>query len=205
MLLIIIILIPELSKLHLYYPDTVVSTSFIVWHILILLYCPNWFSSLPLNCKYSVPSETELSSVKHFLSTTRHVLWEVDHKDSWVPKNWCCQIVVLGKTLESPLDSKEIQPVNPKENQPWILVGRTGAKAEAPVFWLPDAKSQLIGKDPDAEKDWGQEEKGATEDEVIGWHHWLNGHEFEQTLGDSEEKGSLVCCSSWGRKQSGTT
>ena len=200
MLLIIIILIPEWGKFHLYYPDKVVSTCFILWHILTPLYSPNWFSSLPLNCKYPVLSETELSSVKHFLSITRHVLWELDHKDSWVLKNWCFQTVVLGKTLESPLDSKEIQPVNPKESQPWIFVGRTGAEAEAPVIWPPDVKSQLIGKDPDAEKDWGQEEKRVTEDEVIGWHHWLNGHEFEQTLRDSEEQGSLVCCSSWGRR-----
>ena len=106
-----------------------------------------------------------------------------------------------GKTLERPLDCKEIQPVNPKGNQSWIFIGRTNAKAEVPILWPPDVKSWLIGKDPNVRKDWGQEEKGATEDEMVGWHHRLNGHEFEQTLGDSEGQGSLVCCSSWGRKQ----
>ena len=107
--------------------------------------------------------------------------WELDHKEGWVPKNWCFQIVLLEKILESPLDCKEIKPVNPKGNQPWIFTGRTDAEAEAPVLWPPDAKSQLNGKDPDAGKDWRQEDKGMTEDEVVGWHHWLNGHESEQT------------------------
>ena len=110
--------------------------------------------------------------------------------------------VVLEKTLESCLNSKEIKPVNSKGNQPWIVTGRT--EAEAPIFWPPDAKSQLTGKDPDAGKVWGQEEKGATEDETVGWHHWLNGHEFWQTLGDGEGQGSLACCSPWGHKESGT-
>ena len=105
------------------------------------------------------------------------------------------QTVVLEKTLESPLDCKEIKPVNPKGNQPWIFIGRTDAKAEAPILWLPEVKSQLIGKDPDIGKDWRQEEKGAAEDEMVGWHHWLNGHEFEQTQGDGEGQGSLACCS----------
>ena len=108
--------------------------------------------------------------------------------------------VVLEKTLESPLDSKEIKPVNPKRNQSWICIGRTDAEAEAPILWSPQVKSQFIGKDPDAGKDWEQEEKGATEDELVGWHHWLNGHEFEQTLGDSKGQGSMVCFSSWGRR-----
>ena len=94
--------------------------------------------------------------------------------------------MVLEKSLESPFDSKEIKLVNPKGNQPWIFIGRTDTEAEAPIFWLPDVKNWLICKDPDAGKNWGQEEKGATEDEMVGWHHWLNGHEFEQTLGDSE-------------------
>ena len=110
--------------------------------------------------------------------------------------------MVLEKPLESFLDSKEIKPVNPKGNQPWIFIGRTDAEAEAPIFWPPDEKSQLIGKDPDAGKDWRQEEKGTTEDEMVGWQHQLNGHEFEQTLGDSERQGSLACCSPWGHKQS---
>ena len=104
------------------------------------------------------------------------------------------------KTLESPLNSKEIQPVHPKGNQSWIFIGRTEAEAEAPILWPPDAKSQLTGKDPDVRKDWGREEKGVTEDEMVGWHHRLSGHEFEQTLGDSEGQGSLVCCSPWGHK-----
>ena len=109
--------------------------------------------------------------------------WELDYKEGWVPKNWCFQIVVLEKILESPLDCREIKLVNPKGSQLWIFTGRTDAEAEAPILWLPDARSWLIGKDPDAGKDWGQEEKGMTEDEMVGWHHWLNGHEFEQALG----------------------
>ena len=113
--------------------------------------------------------------------------------------------VVLEKTLESPLDCKEIQPVNPKGNQPWILIGRTDAEAETPIIWPPDAKSQLIRKDPNAGKDWRWEEKGTTEDEVVKWHHWLNGQEFEQTPGNGEGQGSLTCCSPWGRKELDTT
>ena len=104
--------------------------------------------------------------------------WELDHKESWALKNWCFWTVVLEKTLESPLDRKEIQPVNPKGNQSWIFIGRTDAEAEAPVPWPPDAKSWLIGKDPDAGNDWRQEKKGTTEDEMVGCHHRLNGHEF---------------------------
>ena len=106
-------------------------------------------------------------------------MWELDYKESWSPKNWCFWTVVLEKTLESPLDCKEIKPVNPKGNQPWILIGETDAEAEVPVLWPPGVKSQLIEKDPDAGKDWGQEEKGVTEDEMVGWHRWLNGQEFE--------------------------
>ena len=121
--------------------------------------------------------------------------WELNHKESWVPKNWRFRTVVLEKTLESPLDCKELKPVNAKLNQPWIFIGRTDA--EAPIFWPPDAKSPLFGKDPDAGKDWGQEGKGVIEDEMIGWHHRLYGHEFEQALGDGEGQGRLVCCSPW--------
>ena len=113
-------------------------------------------------------------------------------------------LLVLEKILESPLDSKEIQPISRKGNQPWIFTGWTDADTEAPILWPPDAKSQLIGKDPDAGKDWGQEQKGVTMDEIVRWHHQLNEHEFEQTLGDSVEQGSLVCCSPWGRKESDT-
>ena len=104
---------------------------------------------------------------------------ELDHKEIWVPRNWCFQIVVLEKTVESPLDGKEIKPVNPKENEPWIFIGRTDAEAETPRVWPPDAKNGLIEKDPDAGKDWRQEEKGVIEDEMVEWHHQLNGHEFE--------------------------
>ena len=117
---------------------------------------------------------------------------------SWVPKNWCFQIVVLEKTLESPLDCKEVKPVNPKGNQPQIIIGRTDAKAETPILWPRDMKSSLTEKDPDAGENWRQEEKGTTEDKMVGWHHWLDGHEFEQTLEDGKGQGSLVCCSPWG-------
>ena len=121
------------------------------------------------------------------------------HKESWAPKNWCFETMMLEKTLESPLDCKEIKAVNPKGNQPWIFTEMTDV--EAPIIWPPDAKSRLIGKDPDARKDWGQEEKGLTEDEIVWWHHWLSGHEFEQTLGDSEGQRSLACYSPWGHKE----
>ena len=132
-------------------------------------------------------------------------MWELDHKEGWASKNCCFWTAVLEKTLESPLDSKEVKPVHPKGNPPWIVIGRTDAEAKAPIPWPPDAKSRLIGKDPDAGKDWGQEEKGTTEDEMVGWHHLLNGCEFEQTLGNSEGQGSLGCCSLWGHKESDTT
>ena len=139
----------------------------------------------------------------HGFSSSHVQMWQLNHKEGWVPKNGFCRIVVLEKTLESALDCKEIQPVNAKENQPWI--GRTDAEAEAPVLWPPDVKSWLIWKDPDAGKDWGKEEKGAAEDEMVGLHHWLDGHEFEQTLGDSEGQGSLMYCSPWGCKESDKT
>ena len=126
-------------------------------------------------------------------------MWELDYKVSWALKNWCFWIVVLEKTLESPLDCKEIKPINLKGNQSWIFIGRTDAKAEIPIFWPPDAKSWLIGKDPDAGKDWRQEEKGTIEDEMVGWHHRLNGHEFESS-GVGDGQGSLLCCSPWGHR-----
>ena len=106
-------------------------------------------------------------------------MWALDYNESWVQKNWCFCIVVLEKTLESPLDSKEIQPVHPNGNKSWIYIGRTDAEAETPILWLPDVMSWLIWKDPDAGKYWRQEEKGKTEDKMVGWHHWLNGHKFE--------------------------
>ena len=112
---------------------------------------------------------------------------------------------MLEKTLENPLDHKEIQPVHPKENQSWIIIGRTDAEAETPILLPPDAKNWLIGKDPDAGKDWRQEEKGMTEDEMVGWHYWLDGHEFEQAPGFGDGQGGLSCCSPWGCKESNMT
>ena len=120
-------------------------------------------------------------------------------------KNWCFWTVVLEKTLQSPLDCKEIQPVHSKGDQPWVFFGRTDAKAETPILWPPHAKSWLIGKDSDAGRDWGQEEKGMTEDEIVGWHHRLDGHEFEWTPGVGDGQGGLACCDSWGRKESDRT
>ena len=112
-------------------------------------------------------------------------------------EEWCFWTVVLEKTLESPLDCKEIQPVHPKGDNSWVFIGRTDAEAETPILWPPDAKSWLVWKDPDAGKDWNQEEKGVTEDEMVGWHHWLDGHEFEQALGVGDGQGGLLCCSPW--------
>ena len=116
---------------------------------------------------------------------------------SWALKNWCFWTVVLKKTLTCPLDCKEIQPVHPKGDQSWVFTGKTDVEAETPMLWPPHGKSWLIGKDPDAGRDWGQEEKGMTEDEMAGWHHWLDGHEFEWTLGDGDGQGGLACCNSW--------
>ena len=132
-------------------------------------------------------------------------MWELDYKESWAWKNWCFWTVVLEKTLESPLDCKVLQPVNPKGNQSWIFIGRTDAEAEALILWPPHAKSWLIGKDPDAGRDWGQEEKGTTEDEMAGWHHWLYGRESEWTPGVGDGQGGLACYDSWGHKESDTT
>ena len=132
-------------------------------------------------------------------------MWELDYKESWAQKNWCFWTVVLEKTLESPLDCKEVQPVHPKGNQSWVLIGRTDLEAETPILWPHDTKSWLIWKDPDVGKDWRQEEKGTTEDEMVGWHHRLNGPEFGWTLGVGDGQGGLVCCGSWGRKESDTT
>ena len=160
---------------------------------------------------HSLPTELSGKRIKkqrHYFANKVHKvkashvwMWELGHKEGWAPKNWCFWTVVLEKTLESPLDNKQIKPVNSKENQFWIFTGRTDAEAEAPVLWPPLAKSQLIGKDPDAGKDWRQEEKGTTEDEMVGWHHRLDGHGFKQAPGDSEGQGSLTCCSPWGHKK----
>ena len=169
----------------------------------------------PWKKSYDIPKQHLKKQSHHFADkapysqiygfSTGHVqMWELDHKEGWVPKYWCSQIVALEKTLESPLYCKEIKPVHPKGNQPWIFIGRTDAEAETPIFWPPGVKNWLIGKDPDAGKDWRQEEKGTT-DQMVGWHYWLNGHEFEQSLGDSEGQGKLVCCSPWDLKESDMT
>ena len=131
-------------------------------------------------------------------------MWELDCEEGWVPKNWCFWAVVLEKTLESPLDCKEIQLVH-SEDQPWDFFGRNDAKAETPVLWPPHVKSWLIGKDSDAGRDWGQDEKWMTEDEMAGWHHWLDGRESQWTPGVDDGQGGLACCDSWGHKESDTT
>ena len=127
------------------------------------------------------------------------------YKESWVPKNWCFWTVVLEKTVESPLECKEIQPVHPKGNQSWVFIGRTNIEAETPILWPPDVKIWFTGKDPEAGKDWGQEEKGMPEDEMVGWHYWLNGHGLGWTLGVGDGQGGLACCGLWGGKESDTT
>ena len=130
--------------------------------------------------------------------SSSHVrIWESDHKEDWVVKNWRFLTAVLEKTHESPMDCKEIKPVNPEGSQLWISIGRTDAEAKGRILWPPDVNSWLIRKDPGAGKDWRQEEKGATEDEMVGWYHWLSGHEFEQALEDSERQGSLMCSCPW--------
>ena len=128
-----------------------------------------------------------------------------DCEESWAPKNWCFWTVVLEKTPESPLDCEEIQPVHSEGDQPWDFFGRNDTKAETPVLWLPHVKSWLIGKDSDAEGDWGQEEKGTTEDKMARWHHWLDGRESEWTPGVGDGQGGLACYDSWGGKESDTT
>ena len=158
-----------------------------------------------MKLKNSCSLEGKLWQIWHHIKKQRHhfadkgpysqsyiLMWELYHNEAWVPKNWT---VVVEKTLESLLDCSEIKPINPKGNQHWILIGRTDAKAEAQILWSPDSKSQLIEKDPDDGKDWGKEEERVTEDQMVGWHHQINGHEFEQTPGHSEGQGSLACCS----------
>ena len=145
------------------------------------------------------------SSQNYGFSTGYVWMWELDCEESLASKNWCFWTLVLEKTLESPSDCKEIQPVHSKGDQSWVFFGRNAAKAETPVLWPPRVKSWLIGKDPDARRDCRQEEQGMTEDEMAGWYHWLHGHEFEWTLGVGDGQGGLVCCSSWGRKELDTT
>ena len=134
--------------------------------------------------------------------SSSHVwMWKLEYKESWTQKKLCFSTVVLKKTLESPLDCKEIHPVHPKGNQSWAINGRTDAEAKPPILWPPDVKNWLIWKDPYAGKDWRWEEKGTTEDEIVGWHHWLDGREFEQAPGFGDGQGSLACCSPWGHKE----
>ena len=140
------------------------------------------------------------SSQSYDFSSSHIWMWVLDYKESRVPKNWCFWMVLLEKTLDSLLDFKEIQPVPPKINQFWIFTGRTDAEAETSTLWPPDAKNWLIWKDPDAWKDWKQEEKGVTKAEIDWCHHQLNGHEFKQTLGVDDGQGDLACCSPWGCK-----
>ena len=146
-----------------------------------------------------------LSSQSYGFSSSHVWIWMLDCEESWALKNWCFRTVVLEKTLESPLDCKEIQPVHSKGDQPWMFFGRTDAEAATPVLWSPHAKSWLIWKDSDVGRDWGQEEKGMTEYEMAGWHHQLDGYEFEWTLGDGDGQGVLACCDSWGGKESDMT
>ena len=145
-----------------------------------------------------------LSSQGYGFSSSHVWMWELDYKESWALKNWCFWTVALEKTLESSLDCKEIQPVHPKGNKSWVFIGRTDVEAETPILWPPDGKSWLIGKDPNAGKDWRWEKKGMTEDEMVGWHQ-VNEYEFEQAPGVGDGQGSLVCCSPWGHKESDTT
>ena len=143
------------------------------------------------------------SSQGYGFSSSHEWMWELDYKESWALKNWCFWTMVLKKSIESPLDCKEIQPVHPKGDQSWIFIGRTDAEAETPILWPPDA-NWLIGKDPDAGKDWRQEERRKTEDEMVGWYHWLTGRDFEQAPGVNDVQGSLECWNPWGHKESDT-
>ena len=146
-----------------------------------------------------------LSSQSYGFPSSHVWMWELHYKESWALKNRCFWTVVLEKTLESPLECKEIQQVHPKGSQSWIVIGRTDAEDETPILWPPDAKNWLTEKDPDAGKDWRQEEKGLADDDMVGWYHQLDEHEFEQAPGVGDGWGSLVCCSPWGRKESDMT
>ena len=164
-----------------------------------LSYAESPHSSFP-----TMPKRILKNCIPSFGFSSSHVwMWELNHKESWAPKNWCFWTVVLEKTLESPLDCKEIQPVHPKGSQSWIFIGRIDA--EAPILWPPDAKNWLTGKDPDPGKDWRWQEKGMREDEIAGWHHRHNGHEFQRALGVGDAQRSLSCCRPWGCKESDMT
>ena len=164
-----------------------------------------WFYILCISICFIYFANRAPHSERNGFSSNDIWIWELNHKEGWVLKNWCLRTVVPEKTFDSPLDCKDIKQVNPKGIQPWIFTGMIDAKAGAPILWPPDAKSQLAGKNPDDGKDWRQDEKGITEDEMVGWHHRLNGHEFQQALGDGEGQGCLTCCSPWGLKESDTT
>ena len=144
-------------------------------------------------------------SQSYGISSSYVCVWELDNKESWALKNWCFWTVVLEKTLKNPLDCKEIKLVNLKGNQSWIFIGRTDAETEAPIIWPPDVKIWLIGKDPEAGKDWRWEEKRTTEDKMVGWHDWFSGHALEQGPGVGDGQGGPACCSPWGCKESDTT
>ena len=153
------------------------------------------------NIQYNSKLRKGPSSQGYGFSSGHVWMLELDYKESWVLKNWCFWTVVLEKTRESPLDCKEIQPVHPKEDQSWVFIVRIDVEAETPILWPPDVKSWLVWKDPDAGKDWGQEEKGMTQDEMVGWHDQLNGHGFGWTRAVGDGQGGLACCGSWGRKE----
>ena len=189
------------------------------WHIL-FSWAPKslqlWNQKKSLEESYDQPRQyikkqrqyfaNKSSSSQSYGFSSGHVwMWELNYEKSWVPKNWCFWTVVSEKTLESPLSCKEIKPVNPEGNQSWVFIGRSDAKVETPILWPPDVTNRVIGKDPDAWKDWRQEEKGTTEDEMVGWHHWLNGHEFEQASEVGEGQGSVACYSPWFHKETDTT
>ena len=171
----------------------------------------------PWKESYAQPRQQHIIKQRHYFAnkgpssqgygfSSSHVwMWELDYKERWAPKNWCFWTVVLEKTLESPLDCKEIQPVHPKGGQSWVFIRGTDVEAETPKLWPPHAKIWLMWKDPDSGKDWGQGEKGMTEDEMVGWHHWLDEHAFRRTLGVGNGQGGLACCGSWGLKESDTT
>ena len=166
--------------------------------------CPNMYLLLLASYHFAFWADKSPYSQNYHFSSCHLWMWELDHKEGHAP-NWWFQIVGLEKTLESPLKIKAIKSVNPNRNQSWIFIGSIDAEAEVPILWPSDVKNWLIRKDPDDGKYWGQEEKRITENEMAGWHHWLNGHELEPTPGDSEGQGILAYFSSWGRKQSDTT
>ena len=169
------------------------------------LYSFPWYRSNTKSFHQKNFTDKGPSSQSYGFSSSHVWMWELDYKESQAPKNWCFWIVVLEKTLKSPLDCKEIQSVHSKGNQSWIIIARADVEAEIPILWPPDVENWLTGKVPDCGKDWRLEKTGTTEDEMAGWHHWLNGQEFEQAPGVGYWQGSLACCSPWGHKESDMT